>query len=1259
MLSEPTLSLLTPETDSDPGAKTYSRIANWLDAYRVDISEGIDPHDGSMHLLADRVERIALSAGDAGLLGLQDVCLFLTQYLMDLGSAGDDACTDERLELLRQWPDLVAAYLLDTDQIENGKALIKHLENPSWPDPIGPEDRQVLVELIGGSEATHSSTAIAVNTEAEDSFDVGLQSLAQRMKDLRGLDESRNSAVLEQIIDGFDKLSQPCEEHELLGLQDVCMLMQQQLIDLRDKGQGVTLEQQAWLVRWPELVQAYLADPARCEASRPLIACLSESCWPSPLPADDADVLLEMLCPGDEMVAPELDSGESIPNWPDPVVPEQVTEISEDLIDMLGEELPRLQERLAAVIQQFGAEQCAQLGRQLERFGNAAQAAGANALYVMALFVSANIERLTATALPVIDRWLEAVNGYLTNLGESAACEHLISCLRDEAWHYPWPEEKSAKLRAALQALQLVSAPSTHVEALPVAADISAEDLSLAVPEDISQELLDGLLHELPQQTERLSQAIQNSRNLQDGAQAVHEAQRVAHTIKGAANTVGVKGLANLTHRLEDILIILRDHALRPSASLHECMVEAADCLEEMSEALVGLGEAPAQAPAVLQSVVQWVHRFTEQGAAALQADYDAADEQCDQITTPPADIDSTPVAEAQAVTEAAEPILRVPASMVDDLLRIVGESLILGSQLQERVQRTAASNRALIQRSDYLQNLVAELDQLVQIRGIDLQREQLAVDAGFDPLELDRYNELHTITHRLVEAASDALELGKGMARQLGELDELLVGQERLSNDTQYIGMRSRMLPIKTILPRLQRSVRQTCRSTGKAAELHLSGDDALLDSDVLSALIDPLMHLLRNAVDHGIETSEERSRSGKALHGRIELHCIREGNQVVIRCSDDGAGLNMEQIRETARRRGVASGAGAVSDEMLQRLIFEPGFSTRRATSQISGRGVGLDIVYSAVQGVKGSMHVENRPGDGCTFELRVPVSLMSLHGLIVRVRGQTVAIATHGIEQILHPQSGRFSSTEQGDVFEFEHKHLAAQGLEELLGFGPDRRKQSRTTRPVLLVRQDNRQCAVTVEQIQQTRNLVVKELGKYLPAVKGVIGATIFGDGSVVPVIDLPELLRNPVSDLEHSKRMMRTDFIEDLPLALVVDDSISARRSLEQVMTDIGMRVRTAKDGLEALESIEQQRPQLLLVDLEMPRMNGLELAAHVRATRELSDLPIIMITSRSASKHRQLAEAAGVDIYLTKPYSEDALFDHVDTLLRRGSEAAE
>jgi chemotaxis protein histidine kinase CheA/ActR/RegA family two-component response regulator len=877
----------------------------------------------------------------------------------------------------------------------------------------------------------------------------------------------------------------------------------------------------------------------------------------------------------------------------------------------------------------------------------------------MVLFVSGNVERLAARELPVIGRWLDTVDSYLNDLGDAEKCDEVVRCLRDAAWHYAWPEEKTAKLRAALQALKLGSAADSHLDAVPAIAEIKAEDLSLTIPEDISRELLDGLLQELPQQTERLSQAIQKARHAREGAKAIQEAQRVAHTIKGAANTVGVKGLANLTHRLEDILIILRDRALRPSQSLYESMVEAADCLEEMSEALLGLGEVPKQAPAIFKSIVQWVHRFAEQGTAALQSDDGAANEHGDQASEPRDDVDSPSEADGPGSTEIAEAILRVPAGMIDELLRIVGESLILGSQLQERVQRTAAANRALIQRGDYLQNLVSELDQLVQIRSIDLQHEQLSIEAGFDPLELDRYNELHTITHRLVEAASDALEMGKGMARQLGELDDLLIGQERLSHDTQHIGMRSRMLPIKTIMPRLQRSVRQTCRTTGKQVELHVVGEDVLLDSDVLSALVDPLMHLLRNAVDHGIETTEQRNSAGKAQQGRIELQCVREGNQVVVRCSDDGAGLDIEEIRETAGRRELMSGGAEISDETLQRLIFEPGFTTRRTTSQISGRGVGLDVVYTAVQSVKGSMHLENQPGHGCTFELRVPVSLMSVHGLIVQVRGQTVAIATHGIEQILHPESGQFSPAEEGEVFDFDDKRLSSKPLEQLLGFGADRRKQSRTTRPVLLVRQDDRQCAVTVEQIQETRNIVVKELGRYLPSVKGVIGATIFGDGSVVPVLDLPELLRNPVADLEHSKRMMRTDFIEDLPLALIVDDSISARRSLEQVMTDIGMRVRTAKDGLEALESIEQQRPHLLVVDLEMPRMNGLELAAHVRATVELTDLPIIMITSRSTAKHRQLAEAAGVDVYLTKPYSDDALFDHVDALLRRGSEAAE
>jgi chemosensory pili system protein ChpA (sensor histidine kinase/response regulator) len=481
-----------------------------------------------------------------------------------------------------------------------------------------------------------------------------------------------------------------------------------------------------------------------------------------------------------------------------------------------------------------------------------------------------------------------------------------------------------------------------------------------------------------------------------------------------------------------------------------------------------------------------------------------------------------------------------------------------------------------------------------------------------------------------------------------------LLVALGRLQREVQDVVMRTRMVPAKNIAPRLQRAVRQTCRLTSKQANLILKGSDTLIDSDVINNLIDPLMHMLRNAVDHGIEPREDRIRKGKDPVGCIELEFAREGALVVVRCRDDGRGLDAEAIRATAERRGMIAPGLPLGREEFQRLILQPGFSTRRETTQTSGRGIGLDVVNNRLAAIKGSMRIETEPDRGTLFELRMPASLLTAHGLLVRVRRQTMAISSHGIERIMHPGDGRLIENGGALQYQVDEELLDTTLLDDLLALPKDRRAGNREERPALLVRDGDLKHVILVEQVYDTRDLVIKPLGAYLRSVRGIIGATILGDGSVVAVLDLPELIRMPrLKVLEEADRTDTRMIPPSLPLALVVDDSISARRALAQVLQDAGYQVRMAKDGLEAAGIIEKRRPDIMLVDLEMPRMNGVELTSHVRANPHTRDLPIIMVTSRSTEKHRNLAEAAGADVYLTKPFSEDQLLKHVHDLLER------
>jgi chemosensory pili system protein ChpA (sensor histidine kinase/response regulator) len=442
---------------------------------------------------------------------------------------------------------------------------------------------------------------------------------------------------------------------------------------------------------------------------------------------------------------------------------------------------------------------------------------------------------------------------------------------------------------------------------------------------------------------------------------------------------------------------------------------------------------------------------------------------------------------------------------------------------------------------------------------------------------------------------------------------------------------------------------VRQASRSTGKDVALRCTGADTLMDSDVLGRLLDPLMHVLRNAVDHGIESQTERTKAGKNVTGEIRLEFQREGNHIIVRCADDGGGLDFDGIRAAARARDMLGDNEELTDQELTQLILRPNFSTRTQATQLSGRGIGLDAVNTQVTGLGGSLRLQSEAGQGCQVIMRLPLTLISTHALLVRVNSRVMAVATRGVEQILHPDTGELNHFGDQSTYRMADAVYPCISLARLLGLPGEQRTSDRGRCPGLLVQGDNGLNVVLIDGVSESRELVIKSMGRHLPKIRGVAGATILGDGSVTPVLDLPELLREP------SRRTVErptkpgdiTGIDVNLPYALVVDDSLSARRSLAQFMSDSGFQVRTARDGLEAVKIMQTRQPDLLLVDLEMPRMNGLELTYHIRANDETRNLPVIMITSRSTDKHRRQAEAAGVTQYLTKPYAEDELMEHV------------
>jgi chemotaxis protein histidine kinase CheA/ActR/RegA family two-component response regulator len=488
---------------------------------------------------------------------------------------------------------------------------------------------------------------------------------------------------------------------------------------------------------------------------------------------------------------------------------------------------------------------------------------------------------------------------------------------------------------------------------------------------------------------------------------------------------------------------------------------------------------------------------------------------------------------------------------------------------------------------------------------------------------------------------------------------------QANINKELQYQVVATRLAPVSVLTARLMRNVRQTCQQTGKQAELVITGSEIQVDGDVLNKLADPLLHLLRNAVDHGIELPEDRTVAGKPVAGTINLDFSRHGSEIVVTIRDDGKGLDYDRIRTKAIDRELIRPDQQLTRSELARLVLLPGFSTREQVSEISGRGVGMDVVATRLARIKGTVELSSEPGHGCEVVLRFQASLATQHCLLVEAGKQIFAIPIHyiieafpgGLGQVkqINESKKPSGSAEAEWNFIIRDESFPIRELAPLIGLPPSSQSaELLSAMPKVLIRTMGGTMAVQVDRLIDSRSVMVKNMGKYLPHVHGVSGVTIMGDGALVPLLNLPELLAEPIAvtaaaaDLAAAARLQARRI-------LVVDDSLSVRRGLMQLLQDAAYEVKGAGDGMEAIRALESFKPHMVCTDMEMPNMNGLELAQHLRMDEATRHLPIIMITSRSTEKHREQAMRAGVNFYLTKPYTDADLLKHVHSALQAGS----
>ena len=1079
--------------------------------------------------------------------------------------------------------------------------------------------------------------------------------------------EDSESAVLmlQRYSELVQQIGQFAWDSGLEGLQSVCSLVETNLLLLQNENRVLTAEEWALLEGWPMLLFGYMSDRGDFESSSALLQSMS-TIWPLPLAEDSAAELASLMDKASEPAAILNPAAISDPavisdpttisnSFPDDLLNLGTQHVESEVLAILASELVQMAEQFSL---ESGATQVDRLSaisdycEFLHRLRLTTDSIGLPAL--AALFARLELQivqspaGLSAKQQTLLQPMAELLAAYLAAPGDKITGAALVAVLADSAWTAPLVPDEIHLWQDALANVEITNNASIDPERQTCAA---LKDVSLALPDDVNTELLDGLLQELPVQVAAFTGAIARISGGQGNIKDAERAMRAAHTLKGAANTVGVAGIANFTHYLEDILVALIEAGKFPPRAIADVLINAGDCLEAMCEFLLAIGPEPEQSLEVFQNILDCANRIDQEGIdadalemetvpLAVQAENNSAHESAD--------------IKSGGAAHTVEQSLRVPSPVVDDLLRLAGESLISNSQIKERLTRTISQAAAIRKQHQLFQQLVSELEELVDIRGIpSLLSGTMNQDEKFDALEFERYSELHSLSRRLIEAVTDAGEMNSDAESHLSSLDSLLEEQRRLQMSNQHAVMRTRMIPVSSIVSRLQRCVRQTGRLLDKPAALTIHGENTNIDSNVLNELVDPLMHILRNAIDHGIESIDEREIAGKSPEGRIELTFAREGNSIVVRCKDDGAGLDYAAIRRIAERKGLLRPEHEHTEDALARLILTPGFSTREETSQVSGRGVGMDVVYSRMKEMKGMLALNSRTGLGLTVELRLPAMLLATHTFIVRQLGYRLAISSRGVEDIRYATREQVVEISQRQFYREGEKMVSLDKLEDLLSTDHDRRAEERHGFPILLTRRDDGTVsAVLIQELIDSREVVMKKLGCYVPRLPGVIGAVILGDGEVAPLIDLVELLsarnQRPIT-MQHEESLSDTERHTEkkLPRALVVDDSLSSRRSISQVLKDAGFEVRTANDGLDAVDILHKFAPDIILTDMEMPRMNGFELTVNLRHTEHAKHIPVIMITSRSTEKHRLMSESAGVNEHLVKPFSDEVLLQHV------------
>ncbi|WP_277759690.1 Hpt domain-containing protein [Pseudomonas sp. A34-9] len=714
--------------------------------------------------------------------------------------------------------------------------------------------------------------------------------------------------------------------------------------------------------------------------------------------------------------------------------------------------------------------------------------------------------------------------------------------------------------------------------------------------------------------------------------QEVETLLRDLHTLKGGARMVEIGPIGDLAHELEYLYERLSSGTLQPSTELFALVQRGHDRLAQMLDG-VRAGQPCPPADRLINAIQNFSHPLTVETPPVLPV----------PVKTEPA----PPAAEAGA------DMVKVSAELLDELVNLAGETSIFRGRIEQQVNDAQIALNEMETTIERMRDQLRRLD--TETQGRILSRQQVDAERlgyeEFDPLEMDRHSQLQQLSRALFESASDLLDLKETLDRRNHDAENLLQQQGRINTELQEGLMRTRMVPFERMLPRLKRIVRQVAEELNKDVAFVVGNAEGEMDRNVLERMAAPLEHMLRNAVDHGLESAEVRLAAGKPAQGQISLDLSREGGDIVFDIRDDGAGVPLEAVRNKAIKRGLLAPNAEISDRDVLQFILQPGFSTAEKITQISGRGVGMDVVHEEVRQLGGSMSIDSVPGQGVHFRIRLPFTVSVNRALMVQCSEDQYAIPLNTIEGIVRVLPNDLEAHFRVDPPRYQYGGQTYElcYLGELLKTTPRPKLLGQNLPlPVLLVHYNDRHIAVQVDAMAGTREIVVKSLGAQFAAVQGVSGATILGDGRVVLILDLLAPIRAMQARVAQPPALPEIDSEPQKPLlVMVVDDSVTVRKVTSRLLERHGMNVLTAKDGVDAMLLLEEHMPDLMLLDIEMPRMDGFEVATQVRNDERLQHLPIIMITSRTGQKHRDRAMAIGVNDYLGKPYQESVLLESI------------